>query len=652
MKKIRRRSRLNVKKHGSRSARRASAPISYNVLPTEGGWRIESGDMTMAATGIVLKGDATRATVSVSRAGALAHRDRVTLTSAKSRAAFVRDVVRKSIALNERALLAIDEAIRNCNESGRGDNCDGRDDSAGGSRPANPKTVLLETIESAELFHSPDGDTALATVSINEHHETWSIRGRTFKSWLVRQFYERTHSAPTTQALTEALGVIEARARYDGSARPVFLRVAEHDGAVFLDLCNEHWEAVEIRPDGWRVAQDVPVKFRRTRGMLPLPHPIHGGSLADLRPFINVVGDTDDQWQLLVAAIINAFRPQGPYFVLVLHGTHGSAKSTTSRIIRELIDPNVAALRAEPRDLRDFAISASNAWVIPLDNLSRLDQWLSDAICRLSTGGGFATRELYSDDDEIIFDVQRPVILNGIEEIVTRPDLLDRALILHLPEIDAEHRRREQEFWCAFDVARPRILGALLDAVCAALRGQGDGELSSLPRMADAAAWISAAEPVLGWPRGSFLHAYTANRGVANVLALEASPLTEPLQLVVGGAGWSGTLSQLLERINHRVSDETRRLPTWPKTPKALGNALRRLGPNLRGLHIEVEFLPRQSGARPIRLHYCGPDPISANSVTTVTTVTDSAAPGPSVDGHDGHDGIAGDSSSRAGHGP
>jgi hypothetical protein len=119
------------------------------------------------------------------------------------------------------------------------------------------------------------------------------------------------------------------------------------------------------------------------------------------------------------------------------------------------------------------------------------------------------------------------------------------------------------------------------------------------------------------------------------MLALEASPLTEPLQSVVGGAEWSGTLSQLLERLNHRASDETRRLSMWPKTPKALGNALRRLATNLRGLHIELEFLPRESGARPIRLRYCDPDPNSGNTVTSVTSVTNSGVPTPSRDGHD-----------------
>src|SRR5207245_6998895 len=307
----------------------------------------------------------------------------------------------------------------------------------------------------------------------------------------------------------------------------------------------------------------------------------------DLRPFVNVAADSDDQWRLLVTALVTALRRRRPYFVLVLHGTHGSAKSTTSRIIRELIDPNVAAFRAEPRDLRDFAISASNAWLVPLDNLSRLEPWLSDAICRLSTGGGFATRELYSDDSETILDVQRPVILNGIEEIVTRPDLLDRALILHLPEIADDDRRREREFWNSFEAVRPKLLGSVLDAVCAALRGQEQVAMP-LPRMADAATWISAAEPALAWPRGSFMQAYNANRVVAHVLALEASPLTEPLQTVVHGGEWHGTLSHLLEDINRFASEDVRRLPAWPKTPKALGGALRRLVANLRAIHIDV----------------------------------------------------------------
>jgi hypothetical protein len=201
--------------------------------------------------------------------------------------------------------------------------------------------------------------------------------------------------------------------------------------------------------------------------MLPMPMPEEGGCLDVLRPFVNVA--TDEEWRLLVSWLLAALRPRGPYPALGVHGEQGSAKSTLVRVLRSLIDPNVAALRSTPRDERDLVIAANNGWLIALDNLSHLQDWLSDALCRLATGSGFATRELYSNAEETIFAAQRPIVLNGIEELATRADLLDRAILLYLPTIPEEKRQDEQAFWQAFEQARPHILGALLDIVSAAL---------------------------------------------------------------------------------------------------------------------------------------------------------------------------------------
>ena len=173
---------------------------------------------------------------------------------------------------------------------------------------------------------------------------------------------------------------------------------------------------------------------------------------------MNIGADDDEQWMLLVEWLIGTFHPRGPYPVLALHGHQGSAKSTTSRVLRALVDPNTTPLRAEPRDAHDLIIAASNGWVVNLDNLSHLPIWLSDAICRLSTGGGFSTRELCSDADETLFDATRPVILNGIEELAVRGDLLDRALLLYLPEIPKDLRKREAVLWQQFEEVRPKVL--------------------------------------------------------------------------------------------------------------------------------------------------------------------------------------------------
>jgi hypothetical protein len=456
--------------------------------------------------------------------------------------------------------------------------------------------MLIAIADSAEVFRVTDGDRAYATVDVTGHHETWPVRSRGFREWLVRNFYEIQRKPPNQQAQVDALGAIEARARFGGRAHPVAVRVAELEGAIYLDLANKKWEAVQVTPDRWQIVQNPLVKFRRPRGMLPLPRPEIGGSLAELRPFVNVEGES--QWPLLAAWLVATLRPTGPYPVLTLSGEHGTAKSTTAEVLRALIDPNAAGLRAEPSDQRDVMIAATNGWCMAFDNLSHLAPWFSDCLCRLATGGGFATRELYTDAEETIFTAQRPVILNGIEEIITRPDLLDRAVIIDLPRIDESRRRTRADFWRDFEAARPRILGALLDAVAVALRRSPGLSLPLLPRMADFAVWATAAEPALGLAQGAFLVAYDRNRAAAHELVLEASHIASLLRGLAEEGDWNGTVTELLEVLEKRVDDVVRRQSTWPKNGRALSGTLRRLAPNLRAVGVEIASHDRPSLGR------------------------------------------------------
>ncbi len=460
---------------------------------------------------------------------------------------------------------------------------------------------LVTHAAGTELFHDPDGDTGYVTFPVEDHRETWPIRSRAFKRWLVRGFFKQEGKPPSAQAIADTLGVLEATAQFDGPARAVHVRVAGHEDKVYVDLVNDRWEVLEVSPEGWRLVSEPPIKFRRARGMLSLPIPERGGKVDELRGFLNVASDAD--WRLVLGWLIGAFKPQGPYPVLLFNGEQGAGKSWAVRQVRALVDPNKAPLRGEPRDARDLMIAASNGWLITYDNVSYLPPWLSDVFCRLATGGGFGTRELYTDAEEILFNAQRPVILNGIEEIVTRGDLLDCTIILQLPRIDEATRRPEEDVAAAFLDAQPRVLGALLDAVSTALRNRTQVQLSRLPRMADFAKWVTAAEPALGWQPGAFMQAYEDNRAAANDLALEASPLVGPLmQLAKEVGGIRGNATTILDGLNTAAEETVRRSRSWPKTPGALANALRRLAPNLRAAGIPIEFGRRTAHERPITI--------------------------------------------------
>ena len=322
----------------------------------------------------------------------------------------------------------------------------GKDDSAGdpsgGRRRTPQRDVLISLTEFVELWHDANR-TAYATFPVSDHRENWPVRSRDFRMWLSGQFYEKTGSAIGGQALEDGLRILEARSVHEGPQHECFIRTGHAAGAMYLDLGDPTWRAVEITAAGLQLIVP-PLKFLRSPSTRPLPAPETGALIEDLRRFLNV--KTDRDFNLVVAWIVAALRDRGPYSVLVVNGEAGTGKSLFTRIVRSLVDPSAAPIRALPRDDRDFVVSAANSWMLAFDNLSKMEAWQADALCRLATGSGFATRMLHTDRDEMIFEAARPIIINGIPTLTDRADLADRAVTINLRELPEDQRRSEDEF--------------------------------------------------------------------------------------------------------------------------------------------------------------------------------------------------------------
>lgn len=462
---------------------------------------------------------------------------------------------------------------------------------------------LMKLASGLELFHTSDGET-FATVPVNSHLETYPIKSRDLRDWLTLRYWNAARSMPSSQAVQNVVDGLSGRAKFEGELRGVHLRVAEHGEAIYVDLGNDRWEAVKITCDGWDVVAEPPIKFRRTRGTEPLPRPERGGNISDLSRFANVA---EDDWPLVLSWLAATLRPNKPFPVLVLHGEQGSGKSTTAKVLRLLVDPNKSPLRSSPKDERDLMIAANNSWIISLDNLSSMTVALSDSLCRLSTGGGFATRELFSDGDEILLSLTRPVILNGIDEVISRSDLLDRSIMMHLPRVAA--RSDETTFWGEFELARPKILGALFDAVANGIRNVKDVTISTkekgieLPRLADFTLWGMACENGFGLTPGSFFERYKDNRAGVHDLALDGDPFAEAvLAFMAGRSVWKGTSSRLFSEIIGGVNEGVARSRGFPKSAQGIGRRLSLLAPNLREHGVEYNPPDRSKRDRDMTL--------------------------------------------------
>jgi len=439
-----------------------------------------------------------------------------------------------------------------------------------------------------ELWHDPEGE-PYADVRQNDVRRTMPIASRVFRRWLSGVFYAETGEALGGQSASDAVDVLAASAVHAGGEREIHVRIAAEDGTLYLDLGNETWAAVEVDADGWRITGEPPVRFRRPRGLRPLPMPekSDGAGWAALRDLLHL--DGEDTWTLIVAWMLGTLNPTGSYPILALTGEQGVTKSWTGRILRSIIDPSAAPLRSAPREDRDLVIAAKNSHIVAFDNLSSIPEWLSDALCRIATGGGYSARQLYTDGEEVIFAARRPILLTSIEDVATRGDLADRTIGVSLPRVPEHKRMTETDVEAKLERIRPAVLGDVLDAVCTALYRQDRVRLEKLPRMADLAHWIVAAEPALPWEGAKFVDAYRHARDDMVETSIGADLVaTAILDMVREQGAWQGTATELLAALDARRNGKPAPRD-WPTTPQGLGGRLTRAAPLLRASDWDVE---------------------------------------------------------------
>lgn len=449
--------------------------------------------------------------------------------------------------------------------------------------------ALLRLTQDWQCVHDA-GSNAYVILRADGVRQVWPLASEGLQQLLVGTYFRSEGRAASEQALKSATSTLKAQAVHAGRLVEVFSRVARVGEVAWIDLCDSSWRAIRIDAQGYRVVDEPDVLFVRRPGMQPLPEPVAGGDLTSFFARFNFGGE--DNQRLVSAILVNWAMLTPTYPVLALVAEQGSGKTTATRALRRLIDPNVMDVRTPPRSSHDIYIAATHSHVLAFENLSGVSESLADDLCRISTGAAFATRRLYTDDAEQQFRVARPVVLNGIDEMTARSDLADRSVVLQLLPLEVHARRTEAETWSDFVSHHAAWLGWICSAVQGVLALQEPlGTVRE--RMADFSVIGAKLERWLGWPVDSFADAYRANRERAIVMALETSAIGAVLQRVLDQDEKRMSAGDLLAVLDRTASTLELKHPGWPRSARVLMNAIRRLNPALRLVGIDVQELGR-----------------------------------------------------------
>ncbi|WP_310415213.1 DUF3854 domain-containing protein, partial [Chamaesiphon sp. OTE_8_metabat_110] len=483
------------------------------------------------------------------------------------------------------------------------------DRASGGKKPQ--KSVaerLLEIGRTATYFQNPDR-VAYADIAISGNRHTYAVRSRAFRMWLAGMYFNIEGKGIGSQPMQDTLSTLEAIALYgqDSATCEVHLRIAQDREKIYLDLGTPDWKAIEIDPTGWRTIDDPPVRFWRPDSLRPLPYPVAGGSLTELRELLNVDGSA---WTLIITFLLFCFCPNKTYPVLVLSAHRGSGKTVAAEMLKGLIDPGKAPLIKLQGDTHKLAVSASRRLLMVYDNVGHISADQSDDLCRIATGFGYSTRTLFSTDEETTFEFARPQIVTAIDSLVTRDDLADRVLMVQLGEISEQQRLPQAELNAKIEAARPRILGALLTALSQTLAELPYTKPDKLPRMADYALFAIASEKALGLKKAEFMSVFNDSRELSRQVVIESSPVGEAIIRLMehrkAWEPWQGTASELLNELEKYTDEATYRSRYFPKTANVLKRQLNRLAPDLKALGIDVrEARIGKAGTRQIVLEKC-----------------------------------------------
>lgn len=454
-----------------------------------------------------------------------------------------------------------------------------------------PANLLLESIFNRKdivLFHDEQDD-GYISLDVGGHQMIKPCRSKSLKKWLSNEIYHSQKKAPGTEVIKSILDVLEGRACYEGPEIKLQNRASWHKGDLWYDLTNDKWEAVQINKDGWNIINKPPIIFKRFPHNKTQVIPTRNGEVS---LFLNYINITNPEHKLLfLVFLVSCFIPDFPHVMLVVFGAQGSSKSTLSKLARLVVDPSAIEVASLPNSQKELIQAFAHHYFLFFDNISHISEEESDTLCKAITGGGHIKRELYQNDEDIIYKFMRCIGINGINLVTTRPDLLERSLLLELERIDPGERKTEKELYDKFNKDLPSILGGIFDVLVKAIQIHPTIKLTSHNRMADWTLWGCAIAEGLGYTKEEFLDAYNHNIVRQTEMLLNENIVATALfSFMEYEDEWKGTPTDLLDKLSRQATfaNIDTREKYWPKASNSLSRKLNELSTYLKQMGLLV----------------------------------------------------------------
>jgi len=454
---------------------------------------------------------------------------------------------------------------------------------------------------------SDDTYKVFVLVERNGHNELIELETKASELWLRSEYFKAKKTIHAEHSFSRALSILYTEG-IESESEKIYNRVAIVENTLYYDLGRSDWKIMRIDGNSVEMVEmneNTPL-FERRQNIQPQVEFENSDSEA-LDKLLKLLRIPENRSQLFKVHLASMFLEHVPIPLMVFSGEQGSAKTTTSRAVKQIIDPASGGNAiAFPRSNDDLILNLSHRYLVTFDNVSFIDKTKSDTLCTAITGIGQARRKLFHDQEEIILSYRRKIIINGIGVTIERPDLLDRCIFYHLESPKPVERITEEEFNEKFVSLLSNVLGNLATALQKALCTQRKicSEIKEKGRMADFTVYGEAISRALGYSENSFVELLKETMEQKAVETIENHPLVRVIEIIMKNKiHYEATVNNFFDEIQRKANGNSLNTNQsfFPSSANRVRGSMERISSHFRtlGYEINISQYTKTDGAHP-----------------------------------------------------